>query len=367
MTADLKSPASRLWVPGVVFVTDEGEVRRGSGAGRLVDAAGYPTRAAGAVAKLADLRHTLWLVERARLDDELVERYAIVLPERLLDPDEQPHARRWFSELPLLCVSGVKWERIVGEDRVRLHRVSVSDEGGRVVLAIESAGGRVPRTRVAVAVDALVEVAQGAPEGRSVSRLVAEETVVDRFLRTVSGGALDEGAVVAAHQAATLLEPGYGYRGATDGSPATIEQVQYGARALEAAFSQIFPRADEQRVLAESLLMVLDTPRAEGESMPSAPDGAALERETLRALELSAEELEGEAMVDGERASPLVLGADPRWFVPKPEPWRPEIPPSLARELSRVLEERAPPPQWLVLLAVALLIGLALLSLFLRR
>ncbi|MBM4359145.1 MAG: hypothetical protein FJ096_13650 [Deltaproteobacteria bacterium] len=356
---------ARVWLPGKLFVDDDGELVTGRGAGLLVEADGFPRQALGSVGKLVDLRHTMWLVERAKLDDTLVREFALVLPERLLDRDVQPFAHRWLAELPLVCFSGVKWDRIVRDERLGAYRVAIVERDARVFFELEVAGGKRRSLSLSVEVAAL-EAAARASEAPDMRSTIRETSIVDRLLREFTRGVLDEASVLAAFQAASLLEPGYGYRGALDGSPATIEQVQYGARALEAAFAAIEPRALTQRELAEAILESLVAPVLEGAPPPRVPTFGEAMRIVVPELRVSLASVGGSLREGSEAPDELVLPEVERWFVAEVEPWRPEIPPALAAQLQRVLKEREAPPEWLVLVAVGLLVLLALVSLLLR-
>ncbi|NDA75870.1 MAG: hypothetical protein EBY27_07885, partial [Synechococcaceae bacterium WB8_3_299] len=103
----------RIWVPRQVFVAEDGELIVGSSVGQFVEVQGIPRGTLGRRQRLLDARHTLWMVERAALDETLIRDYALVLPERLIDAEVQPNAHRWLSELPLVCISGIKAERII--------------------------------------------------------------------------------------------------------------------------------------------------------------------------------------------------------------------------------------------------------------
>jgi hypothetical protein len=77
--------------------------------------------------------------------------------------------------------------------------------------------------------------------------------------------------------------------------------------------------------------------------------------------------LHGTYTTAGRTVDELALPSIFRYFVTEFEPWQPTIPPGLARELASVLRERKPPPTWVALLAVALLLAIAAVSFALRR
>src|SRR5690606_12161455 len=102
----------RIWVPGVAWVNDERELQVGSHVGFNGYGETFAASPVGHFGAIAEWRHTAWLVERRTLTKRIVDDHAVILAEELVDPDEMPHARRWLSEQPLVCVSGVKVKRL---------------------------------------------------------------------------------------------------------------------------------------------------------------------------------------------------------------------------------------------------------------
>jgi len=357
----------RIWVPRQVFVAEDGELIVGSSVGQFVEVQGIPRGTLGRRQRLLDARHTLWMVERAALDETLIRDYALVLPERLIDAEVQPNAHRWLSELPLVCISGIKAERIIPEDRLRLFRVAVEESGKALVLSVDVRGGGKASTSLSLDLSAVAQkvTPTGGDELRRRAR--GPSSLVDRVLRQATNGALDEDSVVAAWQAVTLIEPGYGYRGALDGTPATIEQVQFGARALEAVFSQINERADAMLPDAQAIRSALARPRSEDDSRLQLPPYGEVDCVVEEPVTLRLDAFHGTYTTAGRTVDELALPSIFRYFVTEFEPWQPTIPPGLARELASVLRERKPPPTWVALLAVALLLAIAAVSFALRR
>ena len=357
----------RVWVPRRLYVSDDGELKLGRGAGQLFDLPGLPVGTIGRRQRLLDARHTLWVVERQALDEKLIEDYALVLPERLIDADVQPHAHRWLAHLPLVCISGIKSERIVREDRLRVYRVAVDERRGVLMFEVDaSGGGKSPWSFGARAAE-LEAGGWGGEECESRLGLEPPSSMVDRLLRHLSGGVLDEESLVAALQAVTLVEPGCGYRGATDGVPATIEEVQFGARAVEAVFAQVDRRAEGQVAYADAIVAELSMARGEEKTSPTLPIYGEVQRvwDAERTLDLRA--VNASYSSNGTELDVLALPREVRFFIGECDRWQPRIPAELARELASVLRKRQPPPQWVALLMVALLIGLITVSFVLRR
>ena len=354
----------RLWVPRLCVVSDDRELIAGTMAGILLRAEALRHSTVGRAMHLTDLRHTIWLVERSELDDGIIDEQAIVLADKLIDRERQPHAQRWLQGLPLVCVSGLKWQRIVDQDKLRIHRVAVDERHGRVSLAVEAAGGGRPPWSFEADLGQLEAAARAAGEGPRQGMLRPVSSLCDRLLRRLSRDVLSEEAVVAAWQAAELVEPGYGYRGAPDGSPASIERIERNVRALEVVFAQIDARAERQRERAEEIALALRQGKdAEGEEI-SLPVYGRAERFGEEEVPLALGE-EASYQLAGEAKSELVLPGYPRWFVAAFEPWEPTLPAELARELERE-QERKPPSQWAVLVAVLVLAAIAAVSLALR-
>ncbi len=359
--------AERLWAPHRLFVTDDGELKLGRGVGQFFDLPELPPGTIGQRQRLLDARHTLWVVERSRLDEKLIEDYALVLPERLIDRDLQPHAHHWLAQLSLISISGVKSDRLVGEGRLRVYRVAVEERAGGLEFAVEAAGGGTEPWTFSASVAELEATEHASDVSDPRGHLKPAVSVVDRVLRQLSAGVLDEDSVIAALQAVTLIEPGCGYRGALDGVPATIEEVQFGARALEAVFSQVDPRAETQQASVAAIAAALSMPRADEEPLPCVPLYGDVERLWVEPLALELGPLHGKCSVGGTEKTALVLSRELRFFVANSDRWQPTIPAELRRELRQVLRARQPVPLWLAFLAVPLLVAIIVVSLVLRH
>jgi hypothetical protein len=299
------------------------------------------------------------LVERSALDPVLVDEQAIVLPDKLIDRERQPHAERWLAQLPLVAISGLKWERLVAADRLRVYRVAVDERGGRTTIGIEARGGG--RARIAFEADlAKLKRAIGEQDGERQRRLHPEASLVDRLLRRLSGEVLCEDAVVLAWQAAQLLEPGYGYRGAPDGTPVSIEGVELGVRGLEAVRAQIDRRAAQQREQADAIVAALAQAEGTSGAEVAVPQFHLATRVVEEELTIDLARASAEYSVDGEPHAELRLPSYDRFFVAEIEPWQPELPAALRSELADKSSARKPPPEWLVLVVVAVLLAIAL-------
>jgi hypothetical protein len=352
--------AERIWVPGRLWVTSDDELRAGPSAGLTSSGRALAKSPLGRAQQLGDLRHTLWLVERAQLEPSVIDDQALVLPEKLVDRERQPHAHRWLARLPLLCVSGLKHARLVDHGKLRVYKVAVDERRGKLTIAVEAAGAGRPAWSFEGLLPALERAAAAA--GPTARALHPAPSFADRLLRELTRGVLDESAVVAAWQAAELCEPGYGYRGATDGSPASLEEVEAGVRALEAVFAQIDERARAQDEAAREIATALRQADADHVAIPVYGEADRFIEEEVR-IELVAGE--GRHQVGDETRSELVLPSYPRWFVSGVEPWEPTLPPAIEAELEK-RRSATVPSQWLVVALLALLAVIAAISFMLR-
>ena len=357
----------RIWVSGVLYVSDERELCAGRHVGYNGWGKAFSYAPVGHFGSLSDWRHRAWMIERRDLTPALVDEHALLLPERLLDADKQPHARRWLIEQPLLCVSGLKVDRLVDAGlRVYIveHGVEADD-----FLRFEARGGEraswmVSGPRSAFVPEEEREAGEGLPA--SESRLV--RGALDRVLRFVSRGVLTELGVVNALAARVLIDPGYGYRGATDGEPATIESVQRELRALEVLFGQIYKRARGQR---DDAKRIVDAVQAsdDNDAEIAVPVYGRAWRECLAetTVELSTDsddELVPRWMLGDEPQAQLQLPAEPRFIVEEVALWNPKLPSELETELeaeARRTSQR--PPAWLALALVGVLVVIIVLAL----
>ena len=356
----------RIWVPGVLYVSDERELFAGRHVGYNGWGKAFSFSPVGHFGSLSDWRHRAWMIERRDLTPELVDEHALLLPERLLDADKQPHARRWLVEQPLLCVSGLKVDRLVDAGlRVYIveHGVEADD-----FLRVEARGGEraswvVSGSRSAFVPEDAGEDAQGLPASESPHVRGA----VDRLLRFVSRGVLTELAAVNALAARILIDPGYGYRGATDGEPATIETVQRELRALEVLFAQIYKRArgqrDDARRIVDAMQAVDDN---DVEIAVPVYGRARRERVAETTFELSTDSDDEHAprWVLGDTPQPrLELPAEPRFIVEEVSLWNPKLPSELETELEAEARRTSRPPVWLALALVGVLVLIIVLAL----
>jgi hypothetical protein len=342
-----------------LYVSDDRELCTGRMSGMLSSARGLRHAKLGRAQKLIDLRHTLWMVERASLDDAIVDEQAIVLPETLVDKERFPRAHGWLAALPLVAVSGLKWSRLVEQDRVRLYRVAVDEKKGDVAIEVEAAGGGREPWRIRVGHGELLAAVRAAAGERLA--IEAPASPVDRLLRQLSAGAVSDDAVIAAWQASQLIEPGYGYRGATDGSPASIEEIEREVAPLDAVCAQIEERAQRYREKASAIVEALRAARdSDAEEVP-----VPVYRQARRLVEKEVRVELRDYEVAGEPQPQLVLPSYPRWFVAEVEEWEPTAPPGLVREREEPGESK-PPSQWLVLAMMLLLCGIAIISFVLR-
>jgi hypothetical protein len=306
----------RLWIPGLVYVTDDGELCVGRSAGYGGEGPAFSDLRCGRRRSLEHWTHTAWLVARRSLDRKLVDEQGIILPESSITEDDLPHAHRWLREQPLLCVSGLGVARL-REAGVRVYRVAL-DASAERVLELECEGGKTPPGSLRVPLDALCAAGSGADRARG--------PAIDRLLRLVSDGVLDEQAVLAAFDARSLVEDGYGYRGALEGKFSSIDCVERALRPLDVLFGQVYERAEPMRELGAAVCSVLKDAPADVAELELAGYGAA-RRTTVPALRVALE-ASVENVLGGEPVSELELPAESRWSVDGIEPWSPVLGPS---------------------------------------
>ncbi len=347
---------TRVWVPGLLFVDPVGELSTGAHVGFNGRGKSFALGPCGHAASLLEWRHRAWIVRRDDLDDEMVEQHAIILPETLLDPDEQPHARRWLESQPLVCVSGAKVTRLL-DAGLRLYTVSYgADEDG--VLEVRAEGGERASWSFIAPFDGLLPDALR-PDGDAVSQLWQSErrevrSFVDRLLSEVSRGILREEAVVNALQSRTLVEPGYGYRGATHGAAAAVDEVSQRVRALDALFGQVFNRARKHRGEARELANALRKAPPDQKTLDEIPVYGNARRVMLDELVIPLEEDVYERA--GEIRTELVLPEEARWEVDRVASWSPRLSDELEEALEQVVGEAGAPPVWLPLLLTGVLV-----------
>ena len=205
---------------------------------------------------------------------------------------------------------------------MRTFRVAF-DASSDGVLDIEDTGAPAAGSSVTVALDALERATAVACQERPLLDVQGDPSPIDRVLRLVSGGLLDESSVLNAFDSRCVVEDGYGYRGALEGTFNEMDEVAHELGALDTLFGQIFERAATMQAAAESLAGAL------AEAMPAAStvsvprDGGTARRLTVPALRVP---LGGPPVVDGPTDSDLELPAEERWSLDGIDSWSPRLP-----------------------------------------
>ena len=349
----------RFWVPGTLFVRSDGELEAGAHVGFNGTGRAFSGSACGHASGLQDWRHTVWLVRRSDLDPEIIDQHAILLPETLIDRDRQPYARRWLEELPLVCVSGTKVERLV-DGGLRVFTVSHGAEGDDDFVA-SAVGGEGAGWSLKAPFASLLPAELRANSNDEAARSwwksdrLEVRSFADRLLAAVSGGALREQAVLNALAARELIEPGYGYRGATYGTAAAVEQVAHAVRALELLFQQVFDRARAQESEAKVIAEAVRDARSE-EVIAELPIYETARRVALAEIELKLSR--GVYRHAGDGFPHVVLAAESRWFLERVTDWNPQLPERLEADLQTELAEVGGPPNWLVTSLIGVLLAI---------
>jgi len=313
----------RLWCPGLACVTPAGAVQLGRTVGYSSHDRSFRRLCCGRRSRLEYWTHVAWLVPRMALDAGLVAEHAIILPESLVDKEAQPHAYRWLHEQPLVCLSGVTWRRLA-EARVRAFRVSFDATRERE-LEVEDTGGPGGPSLLTVSLQALESAASVVNQGLPLLDVHGDPSPIDRALRLLSGGVLDELSVLNAFDARRLIEDGYGYRGAVEGSFTEITTVTRELRVLDALFGQIFRRAAPMRKVAGGLLAALShAPRNASEV--AVPLYGTASRVVVPALHVPGVE---RLVLGGASCPDLELSSERRWSVTRVDSWSPRVPPHL--------------------------------------
>ena len=355
-------PKPRLWVPGSAYLDDERIVHLGEGVG--YNGWGEDFRLAQChFNALSSLKHRIWLVERASLDDELVDSMAIIRPHTLVDADTQPHAHRWLLEQPLLCVSGIKWERMIAEGkRVFCIEHGVEQPG---LLRIQAAGGAQPNWSLRLDLDdfqqAIVQQLGGQPSVMAES--LEARTALERLLRQLTRGVLTPQGIINALTARQLIEPGYGYHGATDGRAASVEQIEHSMLGIDALFAQVYQRADEQKLFARDMKEALRD-LADDHGDVTVPVYGVAERVRLRELDVPLQDNSKAApswKVGNEPRSGLTLYETSVYRVMKAKLYNPKLDDALRARLSEKRPIASAPPGWMTrAFVVALLVIIAI-------
>lgn len=359
------TPRPRLWVPGLLYVSSEGELQAGAHVGYSDPSRAFRYTPLGPVRTLDDWTHRAWLVERAALRQRQVDDHAIILPETLVDREMQPHAWRWLAAQPLVCVSGLKVRQLV-DAGLRVYSVACNAAGdGR--LELTATGGAGPRVELSAPLSALRAAATSPADARPTLDQHADPSVIDRALRHLTDGAATEASVVQALAARCLVEDGYGYRGARAGEFRSVEAIARDARGLDTLFEQIFVRAEEQRDAAKAVRAALPTKPVEADRLELPTYGAA-RRVTAPPIHIAASSQAGGASVrmsiGAEQLADLELSQVDRWFVDDVADWSPTLPSTLEQEMAGARDARSSGAAKLValfVLAAALVTAAAVL------
>ena len=316
----------------------------------------------GHFTSLRGWRHRVWLVAREELNDKLVDEHAIILPHLLLDPDSQPNARRWLAEQPLVCVSGMKVQRLK-DAGLRVFTVEMGVEGDSE-LRVRAEGGERATWELRGPLEEFLPEELRVGVDRNIVRAERREvrTLVDRLLDYVSRGTLREASVCNAMAARTLVEPGYGYHGATDGTAIPVGRVQQKMRGLEALFEQVYERASPMRDDAYEIERAVTRAPGDAEEI-EVPVFDRAHRELLAEMNVR---LDGvQYIVDGEPQEELVLPELARWIVRRVASWTPKLPSDVEAALDRDAR-RPPPPLWIAMLLVAVLVAFIVVGLIMQ-
>jgi hypothetical protein len=316
----MSARAPRLWVPGLAYFTDAGDVHLGKNAGYNGQGTPFRGLSFGRRGRLASWTHVAWLAPRATLHPALIDAHGLTFPESLIDRDAQPHAHRWLREQPLVCVSGGAWRQLA-DAGVWVYRVAF-DAGGRRELEIEGINAPTGPCSLTVGLDALERAMTVGWNGHTLLDVQGDPSPIDRALRLVSHGALDEASVLNAFDARCLIEPGYGYRGAEHGHLADIDRVARECRAVDAVFAQIFERSVGMRALAERVVTALSHAAADAREVGVPVYGVA------RRLIVPALRVPGvpRLVLHGEANDDLELPSERRWSVDGIDAWNPVVP-----------------------------------------
>lgn len=316
-TTAAQSP--RLWCPGLVFVTRQGDVRLGLSVGYSSGDSSFRPLDCGYRSEIAYWTHTAWLVSRRALNPRVVAEHAIILPEALIDRDVQPHAHRWIRQQPLVCVSGSTWQRLAAA-AVRVFRVSFDATGDRV-LEIESGDGPSGRWLLTVGLDELESATTAACRGRSLLDDQGDPSPIDRVLRLVSGDVLDESAVLNAFDVRSLIEDGYGYHGALEGHFNGMDDLARRLESVDELFGEIFDRAKKMHAVAVRLREGLANAAADAQkvSVPLYGHARAVLVPAVRA------QWGDRSALSGQMEPEIFLAPERRWTVAGVDAWSPRL------------------------------------------
>jgi hypothetical protein len=196
------------------------------------------------------------------------------------------------------------------------------DGTGDRVLDIESTGGPTAPSSLKVGLDALETAALAASSGRWLLEVQGDPSPIDRVLRLVSGGALDESSVLNAFDARCLVEDGYGYRGALEGHFNEMTGLARRLEPVDMLFGQIFDRAATMRAVAVRLLEVLAQAMPEATQVSVPLYGVAHPVDVPALCVPPGEQL----VLGGQPEQALELPAERRWTVAGVDTWSPRLP-----------------------------------------
>jgi len=324
----------RLWVPGVLYATDAGDLHVGPSTGFRSRDPSFARLRCGYGGGVTEWTHTAWVVPRADLTDDLAVAHAVILPETLIDRQAQPHAYRWLREQPLVAVSGAKWARLAAAG-VRLCRIAFDATGDRLIRIDMMWSSHHPSSAV-VAEEALQTASTNGCGQRSLFDVQGDPSAVDRLLRLLSNDIVDEEGLLNAVDARRLVEDGYGYRGARDGWFRTIEDFARDLGPLDAMFGQVFRRAEAMRVDAERTVAAITACANDVSELPVT--GGVARAISIPRLRLPHVE---RIVIAGDEHTELVLPAERRWSLGDSDAWSPTLPAGL--DGSSAPRERALP------------------------
>lgn len=306
----------RLWVPGVAYASGAGDLHIGPSVGYRSRDPSFAGLRCGWGSRVTEWTHSAWVVPRSDLSDDVAIAHGVVFPESLIDQSAQPHAHRWLREQPLVAVSGTTWARLVA-DGARLCRVAFDATGDRL-LRIDMMWPAHPPSSAAVAEEALHAATTAVWGGRSLLDAQGDPSAVDRLLRWLSNGIVDEAGLLNAVDARRLVEDGYGYRGARDGWFRTIDDFAHDLGPVDATFEQVFKRADRMRPDAEELAAAIRACASNATELDVA--GRAVRAIAVPAIRLADVD---RLVVDGDELTELVLAAERRWSLCEIDDWSP--------------------------------------------
>jgi hypothetical protein len=179
-----------------------------------------------------------------------------------------------------------------------------------------------PPSSAAVAEEVLHTATTAIWGGRSLLDAQGDPSAVDRLLRSLSNGLVDEEAVLNAVDARCLVEDGYGYRGARDGWFRTVDDFAHDLGPLDTTFAQVFDRADRMRLDAEHLVAAIQACATDATELDVA--GRVARAITVPAMRLAGVD---RLVIDGEELTELVLPEERRWSLREVDDWSPRAAP----------------------------------------